>query len=489
LKKIIKVIPILLLLGLLSLPLSIKSVLGWDNGGYSDDPSNPDYGTHDWIAQHSLDWLPTDEKQYIVDNLATYLYGTELPDNGEAVDGIGDTANHHVYFYANGSLQEDNSAVRASDEFQKALNFLKSNDYANAAKGAGIMSHYIVDVAVFGHVMGANTAWGAEVHHTDYEDYVNARTTTYSSSFDSYLHFDGTLMVISAYDATVNLAYDTTFDVDGDLTCVWMDTNYNWSNPTFANRCGESLNLAVNYLADVLHTLYDQAQTSQLITAHIVINEIEQDPTGTDAGYEWVELYNPTANSVNISDWTVSTTAGDTVTLTISSGTIIQANGYYLVAYGSQWLDNEGESIILRDSSGNEVDRTPSLSDTYNDGRSWQRYPNGQDTDSGADWMFLPSTKEESNGGEVTPSPTPTPSPSASPSPTPTPTPSPSPSPSPSSSPSPSPTPSLSPSPSPSPAIPEISPLSLLIVLIVGASVVILFKKKHSVASQKASFW
>jgi hypothetical protein len=260
LKKIVRVILIVILLGMLFLLLSIKPVLGWSNGGYSDDPLNPDYGTHDWIAQHALDWLPTDEKQYIVDNLATYLYGTELPDN--ATCGIGDTAKHHVYFYAIGSLQDDASAVRAFDEFQKALNFLKSNDYVNAAKGAGIMSHYIVDVAVFGHVMGKTTNWGDETHHEDYENYVNARTTTYSSSFNSYLHFEGTLTVISPYDATKNLAYDTTFDVDGDLTCVWMDTNYNWSNPTFSNRAGESLNLAVNYLADVLHSLYLAATPS-----------------------------------------------------------------------------------------------------------------------------------------------------------------------------------------------------------------------------------
>jgi hypothetical protein len=267
LKKIIRVIPIVILLGVPFLLLSVKPVLGWSNGGYSDDPAHPDYGTHDWIAQHALDWLPTDEKKYIVDNLATYLYGTELPDNSLAVGGIGDTTKHHVYFYANGSLQDDASAVRASEEYQIALNFLKAHDYTNAAKSAGIASHYIVDVAVFGHVMGANTAWGAEVHHADYEDYVNARTTTYSSSFDSYLHFDGSLTVISSYDAAKNLAYDTTFDVDGDLTCVWMDTNYNWSNPTFANRCGECLNLAVNYLADVLHSLHFAATPSPSLSS------------------------------------------------------------------------------------------------------------------------------------------------------------------------------------------------------------------------------
>lgn len=247
---------ILLLFCLSFLLLSVKPVLGWSNNGYSDDPLNPDYGTHDWIAQHALDWLPTEEKQYILGNLQTYLYGTELPDNNQAVDGIGDSFKHHIYFRSDGSLQDDSSALRASQEYQKTLDFLKANDFGNASKSAGIMSHYIDDVAVFGHVMGSSTSWGSENHHDDYESYVNTRTKTYDSQFTSFLHFDGSLSVISPYDAAKNLAYDTTFDGSGNLTCVWKDTNYNWSNPTFLNRSGESLNIAVNYLTDVLHSLY-----------------------------------------------------------------------------------------------------------------------------------------------------------------------------------------------------------------------------------------
>ena len=120
------------------------------------------------------------------------------------------------------------------------------------------MSHYIVDVAVFGHVMGASTPWGAEddSHHSNFENHVNGDTKTYDSAFNTCLHYDGSLTITSAYDAANNIAYDTTFDIDGDYTCVWMDNNYNWNNPTFSNRAGESLNLAVNSLADVLHTLY-----------------------------------------------------------------------------------------------------------------------------------------------------------------------------------------------------------------------------------------
>jgi hypothetical protein len=247
---------VILLIGLQNIAANGKTAKGWSNGGYSPDPQNPVYGTHDWIAQHALDWLPTREKQYILDNLVAYLYGTELPDNGGAPDGIGDTAKHHVYFRSSGNLQDDASALRAETEFTTAESYIMSSNYALAAKTLGIMSHYIVDVSVFGHVMGSGTDWGAETHHSDYEDYANDRTDNYTDTFNTYLAFDGSLEAISAYNASYKVAYDTTFDVDGDLTCVWMDQNYDWNNPTFKDRCGESLNLAVNVLADVLHTFY-----------------------------------------------------------------------------------------------------------------------------------------------------------------------------------------------------------------------------------------
>ncbi|MEM1564050.1 MAG: C39 family peptidase [Candidatus Bathyarchaeia archaeon] len=238
----------------------ILLVSGWGNGGYSTDPNNPKYGTHDWIAEHALDWLPLNEKQFILQNLAAYLYGTELPDNKNAPDGIGDTAKHHVYYFANGSLQDDIGAVRAQEEYENALNLYRAGQIVEAVKRLGIMTHYIADLAVFGHVMGAKTDWGAEIHHSDYESYVEWRTNSYEDEFNIFLEFDGKLEIITAYDAAVLLAYDTTFDPDGGLTCVWMDKNYNWSNPIFLNRCGESLNLAVNFITDVLHTFAIEIQ-------------------------------------------------------------------------------------------------------------------------------------------------------------------------------------------------------------------------------------
>ena len=226
------------------------------------DPDNPKYGTHDWLAHHALDWIPDDMGFWIRGNLAVYLYGTELPDNRNAPlgDGIGDTQIHHVYYRSDGKLQDDSAARRARESFDEALSQLVAGNQRNASKWVGVVAHYISDLAVFGHVMGSGTEWGQEKHHHDYEQWVNERTDRYESSFTVYLAFDGKLDLISAHDAALKLAYDTTFDGTGKgRTAKWMDDNYDLADPRFQGRVGESLNLAVNLLAEVVYTLSEAA--------------------------------------------------------------------------------------------------------------------------------------------------------------------------------------------------------------------------------------
>lgn len=250
-------------------------VFCWDNGGYSDEPSNPACGTHDWIAHHALDWLPSKEKAFILNNLNNYLYGTELPDNGEASDGIGDKTKHHVYFFADGSLQENDSAARAQEEYNEAVSLFRAGDLAGAAKRLGAMTHYISDLASFGHVMGSRTVWGEATNHGYYEDHVNSRTNSYDDEFNIFLSYDGVLNSTSAYNASLTLAYDTTFDAGGVFTCVWMEEHCDFANSAFVQRCGQSLNLAVNLVADVLHTFYvemvPEFPTSVIVVLFMVV--------------------------------------------------------------------------------------------------------------------------------------------------------------------------------------------------------------------------
>lgn len=149
-----------------------------------------------------------------------------------------------------------------------------------------------------------------------------------------------------------------------------------------------------------LTAVFTEEEQSPQSEGTVVINEIEANPPGNDnygSVYEWVELYNPSGYSVNIGGWTLSTTAGVTVTLSIPQGTILNPSQFIIVERGTQWLDNEGEQVILKDSQGSIKDSSPVFSDTSNDSSSWQRYPNGRDTDSSNDWIYKSSTKRSSN--------------------------------------------------------------------------------------------
>lgn len=132
----------------------------------------------------------------------------------------------------------------------------------------------------------------------------------------------------------------------------------------------------------------------------VVINEVEINPPGDDATSisEWVELYNPTSSSVDISGWKIASTTVLKKTMTIPSGEIIKPGQFKTYSYQSVWFTDSGESVELRNPDGVVIDKTPILTDIQNGFASWQRIYDGYDLDSYDDWKFVTSTAGSSNG-------------------------------------------------------------------------------------------
>ena len=224
----------------------------WSNGGYSADPDNPDYGTHDWILDMALT-LQTRDVTFLKTTYHDYLLlGSEAPDNPQY---IGDTTKHHIYFYETGTLQDDVCAVRASQVYETALGYMIAGDYDNAAYDIGVMAHYISDPGVFGHTMGAYTDWGAEVHHQDYEDEFESILDTLTTPTGIALGDAG------AYDATLQLAETTTFGDAAIQSNAWMDSNYDWADETFLSSAMASLDASVAAVASVINHLLVEANS------------------------------------------------------------------------------------------------------------------------------------------------------------------------------------------------------------------------------------
>jgi hypothetical protein len=257
----------------------------WSNGGNSANPDNPDYGTHDWIAENAVNFLPANDSVWIKNNMVAYLIGTEAPDNSEVaaayttekVYGDKSSGHHNYYNLEHTSILDDSASQRAQEEYDKSLKALRNGDYRLATFHAGAMSHYISDIAVWSHVRGGGSPHGSEdsKKHSEYETEVDRTITAKfytdsahtSSIFQEYMAFDGRYENTTAYSAAFTLGMNTDSG-GGSLDCVQMEqllpmgpagdgSNIgisDWSQ-SYRDRSGESLNLAANSIADILYTL------------------------------------------------------------------------------------------------------------------------------------------------------------------------------------------------------------------------------------------
>lgn len=139
------------------------------------------------------------------------------------------------------------------------------------------------------------------------------------------------------------------------------------------------------------------------INKHIVINEFELNPPGTDYSKtknifnEWVELFNPSSTETNIGGWYMTASSGNTFIM-IPTGTKISGRGYYVInSTSGELLNNNGLYLSLYNNLSKLVDRTPGKNDGVNTYNTWSRIPNGQDTDSDSDWTFKTYTRCSNN--------------------------------------------------------------------------------------------
>ena len=109
-------------------------------------------------------------------------------------------------------------------------------------------------------------------------------------------------------------------------------------------------------------------------TSEVIIYAVNQNPVGLDEGNEWVAILNSTLNkSVDIGNLTLETTNGSTAGVWIAEGTTLYPCAYITFSPSYRWIDNNNESIILRDAVGEVVDRTLVVNDNENDNRYWMR--------------------------------------------------------------------------------------------------------------------
>jgi len=112
----------------------------------------------------------------------------------------------------------------------------------------------------------------------------------------------------------------------------------------------------------------------------IKINEVEMNPAGTDAGNEWIELYNN--GNISLEGYIIVNGDGKNISLNDTF------NGYFVYTFTKQWLDNSNESVSLY--KGFElIDKTDLFDDSKNDDFTYQSCSSS--------WKFMASTKGSEN--------------------------------------------------------------------------------------------
>ncbi|MCF8369967.1 MAG: lamin tail domain-containing protein [Bacteroidales bacterium] len=113
----------------------------------------------------------------------------------------------------------------------------------------------------------------------------------------------------------------------------------------------------------------------------LIITEIMQNPAEVSDTYgEWFEVFNPTANDIDLLNWTISDNGLDLHT--ISNSVIVPANGFVVLGrnndlvlngsylcnyqYANFFLSNTDDEIILKNPTGTEIDRVE-----YDGGPVW----------------------------------------------------------------------------------------------------------------------
>jgi hypothetical protein len=137
--------------------------------------------------------------------------------------------------------------------------------------------------------------------------------------------------------------------------------------------------------------------------AAIKINEVELNPSGRDAGKEWIELVNEGEEAVDLAGWTITFNYRTEGQLVLSETSLILRPGeFYVFTYPSLMLRNADRTVIeLRDPSGILVYRTPGLDDEENDGQTHQRADLGADPLFGDLWVLAPGTRGKMNKIEI----------------------------------------------------------------------------------------
>lgn len=149
---------------------------------------------------------------------------------------------------------------------------------------------------------------------------------------------------------------------------------------------------------------------------HVVFSEVFYDTPGTESDEEWIELYNPTEDTVDLSDLVIEDNAD---TYTIPNGTMIASEDFLIIARDETGFENlygfspdfsdltlglnNGEDVLRLKNGSEEIDMVAWEGEEgwdleADEDETIQRDPPDEDTNSMDDWTSHTNPDPETGG-------------------------------------------------------------------------------------------
>lgn len=117
----------------------------------------------------------------------------------------------------------------------------------------------------------------------------------------------------------------------------------------------------------------------------LTINEFVSNP---ESGPEWVEFYNSSSSTIDLTGVTLCDARAGSCTIASPTGTIV-AGGWFTINLSSSYLNNDGDSIFLKNPSGNIIDAITYHDDlTPEKSEALARKTDGGDSNQDSDWSI-----------------------------------------------------------------------------------------------------
>ena len=250
--------------------ISSFPAIAWKNGPPENKVTNsakdcldPPYSTHDWIVDRARLMLPDIERKWFDAHRIMILIGTEAPDYDKILISCGvpnpgyddnGRGRHDLRFSDDLTVLSDIPAVRAGEEFEKAVSAYRKGAHGHAAYFLGAAAHYIGDLSQYGHTIKG------EIHHADFEEWVGSMTPSIKGGviFEPYIKLE-MLTSRSAYDAVIRTGLYTNSGGIPVISPKKLDQQFDPStvpDSEIIASVGHTLNKAINETANMLHRFY-----------------------------------------------------------------------------------------------------------------------------------------------------------------------------------------------------------------------------------------